>query len=111
MTPSGLPIFVSGVRAFTLLPQETHAPRVPVGRMVLRGEGWSIPAAEIPERADDVAAFARDRGMPRRVFTKSPLGSSSPRCCRGPNECWLADPDGNHHVSELRMVAVEASAG
>ena len=68
-----LPIFVSAVRSFTLLPQEEHAPRVTVGRMVLRRESWSIPAAEIPERAEDVAAFARDRGMPRRVFMKSPL--------------------------------------
>ena len=68
-----LPIFVSGVRSFTLLPEEEHTPRVTVGRMVLRREGWSIPAAEIPERGDDVAAFARDRGMPRRVFMKSPL--------------------------------------
>jgi hypothetical protein len=62
----GIPIFVSAVRSFTLLPAREHAPRMTIGRMVLRREGWSIPAAEIPERADDVAAFARDRGMPRR---------------------------------------------
>ena len=68
-----LPIFVSGIRSFTLLPEEEHTPRVTVGRMVLRREGWSIPAAEIPERGKDAAAFARDRGMPRRVFMKSPL--------------------------------------
>ena len=68
-----LPIFVAGVRSFTLLPEEDHVPRVTVGRMVIRREGWSIPAAAIPERGEDVAAFARDRGMPRRVFTKSPL--------------------------------------
>jgi hypothetical protein len=68
-----LPIFVSGVRTFSLLPEEEHAPRVTVGRMVVRRESWSIPAAEIPDGGADVAAFARDRGMPRRVFTKSPL--------------------------------------
>ena len=50
-----------------------HSQRVTVGGMVLRREGWSIPAGEVPDRAEDVAAFARDRGMPRRLFTKSPL--------------------------------------
>jgi hypothetical protein len=68
-----LPIFVSGVRAFTLLPAEQHAGRVTIGRTVLRREGWRIPATELPERAEDVAAFTRDRGMPRRLFMKSPL--------------------------------------
>ena len=68
-----LPIFVSGMRAFSLLPEEDHSPRVTVGGTVLRREGWSILAGEIPDRAEDVAAFARDRGMPRRLFTKSPL--------------------------------------
>ena len=24
-----------------------------------------------------------------------------------PEQCWLADADGNHYVSELRMVAVD----
>ena len=136
-----MPMFVSAVRTFTLLPEEEHAPRVTLGRMVLRREGWSIPATEIPERADDVAAFARDRGMPRRLFTKSPLerkpmylDTASPTLSRilcrqarharetpgtrmeftemlpGPDECWLADADGNHYVSELRMVAVDRAS-
>ena len=68
-----LPIFVSGMRVFSLLPEEDHSPRVTVGGTVLRREGWSIRAGEIPDRAEDVPAFARDRGMPRRLFTKSPL--------------------------------------
>jgi hypothetical protein len=137
-----LPFFVSGVRRFSLLPEEEHSARVTIGRTVLRREGWSIPTTEIPERADDVAAFARDRGMPRRLFMKSPLerkpmyldtqsATLSRILCRqaphareqpgtrmeftemlpGPDECWLADADGNHYVSELRIVAVEASAG
>ena len=25
----------------------------------------------------------------------------------GPDECWLADPDGSRYVAELRLVAVE----
>jgi hypothetical protein len=69
----GMPIFVTAVRTFDLLPDEDHAPRLTIGRTVLRREGWSVPAAEVPQRAEDVAAFARDRGMPRRVFAKSPL--------------------------------------
>jgi hypothetical protein len=136
-----MPIFVSAVRSFTLLPAQEHAPRVTIGRMVLRREGWSIPATEIPERAEDVAAFARDRGMPHRVFMKSPLERKpmyldveSPTLSRilcrqarharetpgtrmeftemlpGPDECWLADADGNHYVSELRMVAVDRAS-
>jgi hypothetical protein len=135
-----LPIFVSGIRGFSLLPEEDHSPRVTIGGMVLRREGWSIPAGEIPDRAEDVAAFARDRGLPRRAFTKSPLERKpmyldtdsavlSRILCRqarhadadspaarmqftemlpAPDQCWLADADGNHYVSELRIVAVDA---
>jgi hypothetical protein len=69
----GMPIFVTAVRTFDLLPDEDHAPRLTIGRTVLRREGWSVPARDVPQRAQDVAAFARDRGMPQRVFAKSPL--------------------------------------
>lgn len=68
-----LPIFVSGVRAFELLAEAEHTPRQQIGNTVMRRESWNVPAADIPQRADDLPAFARDRGMPRRVFTKSPL--------------------------------------
>lgn len=68
-----LPIFVSGVRVFELLPEAEHAQRQQIGNTVMRRESWNLPAAEVPARAEDVPAFARDRGMPRRVFTKSPL--------------------------------------
>ena len=68
-----LPIFVSGARAFELLPDAEHAPRVTIGKTVLRREGWRVPASEIPQRGEDVAGFARELGMPRRLFTKSPL--------------------------------------
>jgi hypothetical protein len=69
-----LPIFVAGVRTFHLLPEgDDHAPRLTVGRTVLRRETWNIPADAIPDRAEHLAAFGRDRGMPRRVFAKSPL--------------------------------------
>jgi hypothetical protein len=69
----GVPIFVSGVRAFELLPDEEHTPRVTVGHTVLQREGWSVPAADLPRHAQDLTAFARDVGMPRQVFAKSPL--------------------------------------
>jgi hypothetical protein len=69
----GMAIFVAAVRRFELLPALDHAPRIAVGRTVLRRESWSIPSAEIPTRPEEIAAFARDRGMPRRVFAKSPL--------------------------------------
>ena len=40
---------------------------------MLRRESWNIPAAAIPESPEAVAAFGRERGMPREVFAKSPL--------------------------------------
>jgi hypothetical protein len=61
------------VRAFELLPEGAHADRVTVGRTVLRREGWNIPAGEVPRNARDLPSFARDHGMPRRLFAKSPL--------------------------------------
>jgi Lantibiotic dehydratase, N terminus len=69
----GFAIFIAGVRAFELLPEGEHAPRVTVGQTILRREGWSICARDLPANAQDMAAFAGDRGMPRRLFAKSPL--------------------------------------
>lgn len=68
-----LPIFVTAVRSFELLAPQEHAPRAAIGRTVLGRESWSVPAAEVPQRCEDVPAFARERDMPRRVFAKSPL--------------------------------------
>ncbi len=135
----GLPIFVTSVRTFELLPERDRAPRVAIGRVVIQRESWSVPAAEVPARAGDIPAFARDRGMPRRVFCKSPLerkpvyvdvesralaqilcrqarqaAADSPAArirftemLPAPEDCWLADPDGNRYVAELRLVAVD----
>jgi hypothetical protein len=69
----GMAIFISGVRAFELLPEGEHAERVTVGRTVVRREGWNVPAGEVPSEARDLPALARDRGLPRRLFAKSPL--------------------------------------
>lgn len=68
-----LPIFISAVRTFDPQSEGDHAPRLTIGHTVLAREAWNVPAAEVPQRAQDVAAFARDLGMPRRVFVKSPL--------------------------------------
>ncbi len=69
----GMAIFIAGVRAFELLPAGGHAERVTVGRTVVRRECWNVAAGDVPREARDVAAFARDLGMPRRLFAKSPL--------------------------------------
>jgi lantibiotic biosynthesis dehydratase-like protein len=69
----GMAIFIAGVRAFEMLPDGEHVERGTVGRTVLRREGWHVPAADVPRDARQLAAFARDRGMPRRLFAKSPL--------------------------------------
>ncbi len=69
----GMAIFISGVRAFELLPEGEHAERVTVGRTVVRREGWNVPARGVPSDPRHLARFARDRGMPRRLFAKSPL--------------------------------------
>lgn len=69
----GMPIFVTGVRTFELTPDEPHAPRLTIGRTVLRRESWSVPAADLPPRPEDLPAFLRARGMPRQLFAKSPL--------------------------------------
>lgn len=135
----GMAIFIAGVRAFELHPDEPHARRETIGRAVLRRESWRVPSGDVPEDARKLAAFARDRGMPRRLFVKSPLERKpmyvdveSPALCGilcrharhaareapirplrfsemlpAPEGCWLADPEGNRYVSELRLVAVD----
>jgi hypothetical protein len=40
---------------------------------VVRRASWSAPAAELPAAPDELAAWARERGLPRRVFARSPL--------------------------------------
>src|SRR6516165_7427487 len=36
------------------------------------GETWDIPAAQAPQDREDAANWARDLGLPRRVFVLSP---------------------------------------
>jgi hypothetical protein len=63
-----LPIFIAAVRSFD--PAGDGDGRAQIGRLVVRRASWSAPAGELPE---DLAAWARDRGLPRRVFARSPL--------------------------------------
>jgi hypothetical protein len=66
-----LPIFVAALRSFD--PIGTHVRRAQLGRLVTRRAGWSASAAELPAAADALVAWSRDRGLPRRVFARSPL--------------------------------------
>jgi Lantibiotic dehydratase, N terminus len=68
-----LPIFFSAMVSFRPFPAIEHAPRLTVGRTVLRRETWHLPAKAMPGNADQLAAWARGYGMPRRIFVRSPL--------------------------------------
>jgi hypothetical protein len=133
-----MPIFVAAVRTFEPWPATAHAARLTVGRVVLRRECWAAPAAEIPRAAEDFVAWARRLGMPRRVFVKTPIerkpfyldldspvlrrialrhiraaaGTNDPirfsEMLPDPEQCWLADPQGRHYASELRLIGVQA---
>jgi hypothetical protein len=133
------PIFVSGVRCWDPMPGGEHSSRLVVGKAVLRRESWSVPGSHAPADGDHLASWARDRGMPRRVFVKTPverkplyLDLDSPVLRRiatrhirqsaeerepvrftemlpGPEDCWLADPDGRRYTSELRLVAFDST--
>ena len=66
-----LPIFVAALRSFD--PVGEGRGRAQIGRLVVRRASWSAPAAELPAAPDELAAWARERGLPRRVFARSPL--------------------------------------
>ncbi len=68
-----LPLYVSCARTFDPQPERDHAPRLAIGPTVLAREAWNVPAADVPARGQDIAAFARSLGIPRHVFVKSPL--------------------------------------
>jgi Lantibiotic dehydratase, N terminus len=70
-----LPMLVAGVHAYDPLPvspADGHGPRITIGRTVWRRETWDIPAEQGPARPETAATWARDRGLPRRVFALSP---------------------------------------
>jgi hypothetical protein len=67
-----LPVFVSSVRSFDPFGRR-GSERVTIGRTVVRRASWSCAAGELPLEPDAVASWARDEGMPRRVFVRSPI--------------------------------------
>lgn len=68
-----LPIFFSAMLTFRPFPTVEHASRLTIGRTVLRRETWHLPVKKMPTNADQVAAWAHDYGMPRRIFVRSPM--------------------------------------
>ena len=66
-----LPIFVASLRSFD--PVGNGQGRAQTGRLVVRRASWSARAADVPAAADALAAWARERGLPGRVFARSPL--------------------------------------
>jgi hypothetical protein len=69
-------------------PVGDRAGRTQVGRLVVRRASWSARAAELPATPDDLAAWARERGLPRRVFARSPL-QRKPRYVDFDSPCLL----------------------
>ena len=66
-----LPIFVAGVRTFDLAGDGEG--RATIGRTVVRRARWTATAGDLAAAPDELAAWARDRGLPRTVFAQSPL--------------------------------------
>jgi hypothetical protein len=66
------PIFVSAVRSFDPVGDDEPGRRT-IGRTVIRRARWTAPAHELAAAGNDLANWARRRGLPRRVFARSPL--------------------------------------
>jgi len=70
-----LPMLVAGVHAYDPFPPASadgHGARITMGRTVWQRETWDIPATDGPACAQAAASWARDLGLPRRVFALSP---------------------------------------
>ena len=70
----GLPILVAGVHGYDPFPAPAggHGPRITIGRTVWRRETWHLTPALGPACSEAAASWARDLGLPRRVFVLSP---------------------------------------
>jgi hypothetical protein len=132
-----VPMFVATVFSYEPFPMVEHMERITLGRTVLRRESWRISVGDCPTDPAGLAAWARDRGMPRRLFVRMPderkptyLDVESPVLARifcrqirrradAPDELvaiseMLPAPedcwlelDGEHYTSELRLAAVD----
>jgi hypothetical protein len=67
-----LPIFVSAIRSFDPIGGHVEG-RATIGRTVVRRASWSVAVRDLPAAPDELGAWARDRGLPRHVFARSPL--------------------------------------
>jgi Lantibiotic dehydratase, N terminus len=67
-----LPMLVAGVHAYDPFPADRHGPRITISRTVWQRETWHIPPAQTPACPEGAASWARDLGLPRRVFVLSP---------------------------------------
>jgi hypothetical protein len=73
-----IPMFLAAMHTFEPFPvQGDHGGRITVGRTVLRRETWAASAGSISQEPGDFAAWARTRGLPRRVFCRPP-GEAKP---------------------------------
>jgi len=70
-----LPMFITAMKTFA--PFAESGPRITVGRTVLRRASWCTRAAERPAQASDIDTWARELGLPRRVFCL-PAGEAKP---------------------------------
>jgi hypothetical protein len=134
-------LFIAGIRSYNPFAPAPHAPRITVGRSVLRREMWTLDGTGIgwahrkPLAHTAARQWARELGMPRRVFALSPaeakpiyvdfdsraLVSILARQIRAagqapvrfsemlpdPEHLWLTDAQGNRYTSELRLTAVD----
>ena len=67
-----VPMFVATVFSYEAFPTVEHMERITVGRTVLRRESWWIAIGDCPTHPAAIAEWARDHGMPRRVFVRMP---------------------------------------
>jgi hypothetical protein len=67
-----LPMFVATVFGYEPFPGVEHMERITVGRTVYRRESWRISVGDCPIDPGAVVGWARDHGMPRRVFVSMP---------------------------------------
>jgi Lantibiotic dehydratase, N terminus len=132
-----LPMFVATVFSYEPFAAAEHTERITVGRTVYRRESWRISIGDCPTEPAAAAGWARDHGMPRRVFVRMPderkptyLDVESPVLARifcrqirrradSPDQLvavseMLPQPegcwlelDGKRYTSELRIAAVD----
>lgn len=73
-----IPMFLAAMHTFDPFPvRGDHGERITVGKTILRRETWAASAGSIPREPGDFAAWARARGLPRRIFCRPP-GEAKP---------------------------------